>query len=83
MSVCENQDDFNRAFYKAIKYTRKEDTKKTGAVMTVAAIIYMVLLVWAILLAFKQPVQNRVVHVTLALVFGPAYILAYYLSAFQ
>lgn len=82
-TVCNNQDSFNTAFYKALKYSNKKETKKLGTVLIIYVIIHMIFVVWGVLLAFKsQPPENRVVHITLALVFAPAYVLSYYINEY-
>lgn len=82
-NICDSQEAFNHAFYRALKYTRKKDDKKIAGVLAVYLVIHTIFLIWGIVLAFKsQPPQNRVVHVTLAIVFAPAYVLAYYLNMF-
>lgn len=82
-NICDSQEAFNHAFYKALKYTRKKDDKKISGVLAVYLFMHTIFLIWGIVLAFKsQPPQNRVVHVTLAIVFAPAYCLAYYLNLF-
>ena len=82
-NICDSQGAFNNAFYRALKYTRKKDDKKITGVLAVYLFIHTIFLIWGIVLAFKsQPPQNRVVHVTLAIVFAPAYVLAYYLNMF-
>jgi hypothetical protein len=82
-NICDSQEAFNHAFYKALKYTRKKDDKKIAGVLAVYLFMHIIFLIWGIILAFKsQPPQNRVVHVTLAIVFAPAYVLAYYLNMF-
>ena len=80
--VCENQDDFNRAFRKAIKYNNKENMKKARPWIYVYLVLWLIFMVWGILLAMKiAPGPERVEHLLFALVFGPAYVLAYYLGA--
>ena len=82
-NICDSQGAFNHAFYRALEYTRKKDDKKIAGVLAVYLFIHTIFLIWGIVLAFKsQPPQNRVVHVTLAIVFAPAYCLAYYLNLF-
>ena len=81
----DNQQDFNQIFYKALEYSRDRDVdkmkKNNGLLIYIA--IHVLFLVWGVMLAFKsQPPHNRVVHITLAIVFGPAYVLAYYLNTF-
>jgi hypothetical protein len=82
-NLCEDQDTFNNAFYKALKHSRKKDDKKIAGILAVYLVIHTIFLIWGIVLAFKsQPPQNRVVHITLAIVFAPAYVLAYYMNMF-
>jgi succinate-acetate transporter protein len=82
MSVCNNQDTFNDAVYKALKYSKKKEDKKISRPLAVYLVIHLIFLVWAIMLAFKTSPDNRVVHITLAIIFAPAYCLAYYMNAF-
>lgn len=82
MSLCDNQDSFNDAFYKALKNSRKEDNKKMASGVGVYLLIHLIFLFWGIMLALKQPKDQQIVHITLAMVFSPAYVLAYYLNAF-
>jgi hypothetical protein len=80
-NVCTDQKTFNNAFYEALKDSRKKDDKKIDGVILVYIVIHTIFLIWGIILAFKsQPPQNRVVHITLAIVFSPMYVLAYYLN---
>ena len=83
LNLCDNQRNFNHAFYEALKYTRKRDEQKISPFLTMYLIVHVIFLIWGIVLAFKsQPPENRLVHITLAIVFAPAYVLAYYLNAF-
>lgn len=82
MSLCDNQDDFNDAFYKALKYSRKNDDKRMASCVGVYMLIHLLFLFWAIILALKQPKDQQIVHITLAMVFSPVYVLAYYLNTF-
>ena len=77
---CANQNDFNQALRAGIKYNNKQNMKKNRGWMWVLVGLYAVFFVWAILLAIRVPQPQRAVHVTLAIVFGPAYVLAYYLG---
>lgn len=83
-NVCSNQNDFNMAFRKAIRYNEKQDVKKMGSWAVLYVIIWVVFFVWAIMLALKvdEPSQ-RVAHITFAMVFGPIYVIAYYVSNMQ
>ena len=90
MSVCTNQDTFNKAFRSAIKYNEKIDEKrerhrlrKMSGVICIYSVIHLIFLIWGIMLAFKsQPPKNRVIHMTLAIIFSPIYVLSYYLNMF-
>jgi succinate-acetate transporter protein len=82
MSLCDNQDNFNDAFYKALKDSRKRDNKKMASGVGIYMLIHLIFLLWGIMLALKQPKDQQIVHLTLAMVFSPPYVLAYYLKAF-
>jgi uncharacterized membrane-anchored protein len=80
-NVCLTQSRFSNAFYKALVDSRKNDSKMMSYTVSVYFFIHLMFLVFGIMLAFRsQPKANRVVHITLAIVFGPAYVLAYYLN---
>ena len=79
---CANQHNFSRAFSKAYDSKEKSMNKITTPVI-VYLFIHLIFLVWGIMLAFKQPLETRNVHITLALVFSPAYVLAHYLSLLE
>lgn len=81
MSLCNDQDTYNQAWYTALKNTRKKEEKKWSKTLLVYSIIHLVFLIWGILIALKTPKKYRSLHVTLAIVFAPAYVLAHYLSA--
>jgi hypothetical protein len=80
-NVCQTQHKFSRAVYTALKDARNKDNKLMANAVTIYLCIHFIFLIWGVMLAFKsQPKQNRVVHITLAMVFGPAYVLSYYLN---
>jgi hypothetical protein len=79
---CANQHNFSRAFSKAYDSKEKSMNKITTPVL-VYLFIHLIFLVWGIMLAFKQPLETRNVHITLAIVFSPAYVLAHYLSLLE
>jgi len=79
--VCGNQNDFNMAVNKAIKYTNNKNMKK-GPWATVCAIIWVLFFFWALMLAMQVPAgHERVEHVLFAILFSPAYVLAHYVGA--
>ena len=83
MSLCDNQDKFNDAFYTALNNSKKKDLKKMSTGVGVYMVIHLIFLFWGIMLAVKQPSDQRVVHLVLAIIFSPAYVLAYYVNEFK
>jgi hypothetical protein len=85
-NVCRTQQIFDLAFQKAFDNYRQTEIKrvttgKLGSIYTIISIFYFIFIVWGILLAMKIEDKNqRIVHITFALISGPAYVLAYYLS---
>jgi len=60
---------------------QKLDTKTFRTIYTIISIIYLIFMVWGVILALKvSKFEQRVLHVTLALIAGPAYVFGYYLS---
>lgn len=60
---------------------QKLDTKTFRTIYTIVSIIYLIFMVWGVILALKvNKFEQRVLHVTLALIAGPAYVFGYYLS---
>lgn len=80
-NLCNDQDEYNHTFYKALNYSRKQDDKKMANAVGIYLIIHTIFLIWGVILAIKsQPPENRVIHITLAIVFSPVYVLAYYIK---
>jgi len=80
-NVCTNQDDFNEAFRKALKYNDKENMKKAKPWVYVYVVLWVIFFIWAIMLAMQVPPgPERIEHLIFAIVFSPAYVLAYYLG---
>lgn len=81
--VCVNQGTFNDAFYHALNHSRKKDQRKLSGVMAFYLVVHTLCMIIGVILALTaQPPENRVVHLTLAIVFSPAYLLAYAFNAF-
>jgi len=79
--VCDNQTDFNQALRAGIQYNNKQNINKSMPWLYVYLILYLIFFVWAIVLALRVPRgSQRTMHLTLALVFPPAYVLAYYVG---
>lgn len=79
--VCDNQQNFNIAFRKAIDYDIKQNMKSDW--YTVAIILYFIFTVWALILAIKNAPRgpDRTLHLVFAMVASPAYVLSYYLNS--
>jgi hypothetical protein len=85
MSVCQDQQSFNTAFKKALDNAEKEEctTTRCKVTVTVMVILMLILYIWAIILSLRvQDKDHRIIHLVLALAFGPLYVLAYYGSMF-
>jgi hypothetical protein len=84
--VCANQEIFDKAFQKALDNYRLTEIKrmttgKLSSIYTIISVFYFVFIIWGILLAMKVENKNeRVIHITFAIVTGPAYVFAYYLA---
>lgn len=81
-NICNSQTDFNKAFWKALKYVDHKSNKKYGTAILISLFIHLIFVVWGVLLSFTVPKENRVAHTALAIFLGPIYVLAYYLNAF-
>jgi hypothetical protein len=81
-NVCNDQKTFNKAVKKAIKHIDDDDDEnqnKTSKLFMVLITLFFYL--WAVLLALKvSDKDHRVLHITLALLLGPLYVLSYYLG---
>lgn len=87
VNVCTNQKAFNQAIKSASEYfsnENKEYMEKHKNKFALCVLLYLVLLVWAVLLAMKvQDKEHRIIHTVIALVCPPTYIIAYYLNNFE
>ena len=83
-NVCQNQDDYNQAFRNAIQYNNQQNINDAKPWMWVYFALYLIFFVWALMLAMRVPYgPERTLHLTLALVAAPAYVLAYYLGVMK
>lgn len=78
--VCNNQDDFNQALKQGLKYVAKEEMKKSKPWVYIWIVILTIFFIWAIMIAMQMPQDQRVLHLVLAMVASPIYVLAYYLG---
>lgn len=79
--VCDNQDDFNKAFRNAIKYNQDQNWKKAKPGVYVYMALWLVFFIWAIILAMQvSDPRGRTIHLVFAIIFSPVYVLAHYLG---
>ena len=81
MALCSDQKTFNKAVRKAIEHIDDDDESNGFGVKLIASLIMLTFDLWALLLALKvSDKEHRVLHITLALLTGPLYVLSYYLG---
>lgn len=81
MSVCANQDEFNKAFREAVKHNNKENVKEMKNWLWVYLMLWLVFWVWAVILSLQVPSkEERTLHLVIAMIAPPAYVLAHYLG---
>lgn len=77
-NICQNQAKFNNAMKTALD--NYVNPKPNGA-MVAGAFIYLLLIVFAVVLALRIPdSEHRILHVTFAIMAAPIYILSYFVS---
>lgn len=83
-NVCSDQKTFNKAIRKAIDHIddEEEEYKKKNPVATVIlSLVMFIFYLWALLLAVKiTDKEQRIVHIVLAFLTGPVYVMAYYIG---
>lgn len=87
-NVCKDQNTFNDSVGKALDHNNKKKLKKFGdkikenrSIYALFALLYLVLLLMAVFLAMKvKDDEHRILHLIIALVCPPTYIVGYYLS---
>ena len=81
MVLLNNENAFNNEFSNSLKNYRKKRKSMSEQLLMCYTLVHLIFLVWGVMLAFRSvPRQNRVMHLTLAIVFGPAYVLGYYIN---
>lgn len=79
-NVCDDQDKFNNAFNRAVDYLEKKNRPSMLARL-LSGLIVLLIIGCAIFLAFKAPESTRQIHLVLAFVFAPFYIISYVFGA--
>lgn len=82
-NVCQDQETFNEALRQGI-----DSYNDTRQISTGYMIFYLVLallfLVWALVLAYEpKRSQERLLHIFVALLASPLYVLSYYLNCLK
>ena len=84
MSVCSDQDNFNKAFSKAADEYEKAkmpSVKEMSVAIIIYALLYFLFLVWAIILAMRvQDREHRMLHMVFAIGASPLYVLSHYIA---
>jgi hypothetical protein len=83
MSVCNDQQTFNKAVRNAIQHIDDDDDNKqqNQTAKVIVSVIMLVFYLWALLLAMRvTDPQHRVLHIIFALLTGPLYVLSFYLG---
>lgn len=83
MNVCQDQQTFNDAVYEAVQEYDKTENKKMrmSGVLTFYMILHFIFLFLGVMYALESaPKDHRVLHLTLAIMFSPAYVIAHWLS---
>jgi bacteriorhodopsin len=79
MSVCSNQDEYNKAYRNALKYNDKENMKQSSPWIYIYVALYLIFFVWGIILAMQVPAgPGRTLNIAFAMFLGPIYVLSYY-----
>lgn len=85
-NVCNNQQSFNKAVRNAINHLDDDDENKhqNKVAKIIISVFMLVFYLWALLLAMRiTDPQHRVLHIILALLTGPLYVLAYYVGMME
>ena len=85
MSLCDNQRDFNVAFKEALKNVDKTECTTTECKVWVVVVVILSLLfiIWAVILALRvSDNEHRILHLVMAILFSPLYVVSYYCSMF-
>ena len=76
--LCDNQQNFNVAFKKALDKYHVEMRRDNKNMQIVVVVLYVMLTIWGLMIAMKKDKQHRVFHIGFALAFGPLYVLSTY-----
>jgi len=80
--VCDNQDDFNQALSSGLDYITNKNIDDSKPWLYVYIVLWCIFFIWAIVLAMKvSGGTERVEHLVFAMLFSPAYVIAYYISS--
>lgn len=80
-NVCQDQATFNDAVGAALDTYGEERKVSTGA-MTLYLVLVLVFFIWALILAFQLKRGNdRLLHLFVAMIGSPLYVISYYLNA--
>ena len=82
-NLCNDQKTFNKAVRNEIEHIDDSDNDNNIS-KTIVSIIMLVFYIWALLLSMRiTDPQHRVLHILLALLTGPLYVLSFYLGMME
>lgn len=82
-NVCQDQETFNEALREGIDSYNEQRKVSTGY-MLFYLILALFFLVWALILAYQpKRSQERLLHLFLALLASPLYVLSYYMNCLK
>ena len=80
-NVCANQDRFNVAVRKAIRKNNEDAVENSQNWILLYVLLMLGFLIWAVTLAMKMPKgPEKILHLVIAMVASPVYVLAYYVG---
>lgn len=79
-NICQDQTSFNNAIGTALD-SYAEDRKVPTSSMYLYLVLVLIFFLWAIVLAFRLKRGNeRTLHLFLAMIASPVYVISYYLN---
>ena len=79
-SICQDQTSFNNALSIGLD-TYRDEQKMTSGTMYVYLLLVLVFFIWALMLAMRLKHGNeRILHLVVAMIASPLYVISYYLN---
>lgn len=82
--ICSSQDEFNKAFGKAIKKTDEDIEEVITPTRNLYAFLYLIFFIWSLVLAMRLPNGNdKIIHLVFSMAFAPIYVFAHYIKEYS